>query len=212
MFRLDNILERWAAAYKPLSHMTGAKVGKGKAFFRIGAIDTNNEFNRNFNECPHAVMAFSTLIDAQLSKAGRTIDYQYTIYFMVKQVATKSASLANDDEQAMTCRHEGNDMVIDLMAFMTELRKRCINNNMTDHSKEAEVDAEGKTISAAVVDAVGRIAAKMTSEDAMYMAGIDMQTAQWASIPMKYNNWWVMGLQFNGISPKQICVTESLYQ
>lgn len=56
MFRLDNLLERWAELYTPLSH---TKDGR-KSFFRIGMIDANSYFVRNFNTCPPSCMAYAT--------------------------------------------------------------------------------------------------------------------------------------------------------
>jgi hypothetical protein len=64
MFRLDNLLERWAELYTPLSH---TKDGR-KSFFRIGMIDANSYFVRNFNTCPPSCMAYATHVDAEINK------------------------------------------------------------------------------------------------------------------------------------------------
>ena len=47
MFRLDNVLEKWAEVYEPLKHDPAAKA-KHKTFFRISMIDGQSYFIRNY--------------------------------------------------------------------------------------------------------------------------------------------------------------------
>ena len=72
MFRLDNLLEQWATVYRPLSHTPGAK-SDHRTFFRIGMIDQNSEFIRNFATTPSPAMAYATHIDAELAAHGLRI-------------------------------------------------------------------------------------------------------------------------------------------
>ena len=82
MFRLDNILERWAELYRPLRHDAAAH----KTFFRISMIDAQSYFIRNYNVQPSPCMAYATHIDAEMAQQNpKAITYRHVIYFLCKQ-------------------------------------------------------------------------------------------------------------------------------
>jgi len=183
MFRFDNLLEKWAQMYKPLSH-DPIKANKHRTFFRIAAIDTQSEFVRNYNDTPSPCMAYSTHIDAVLTRTNRkTASYRHVIYFLVKQ---KTSSLSNnsitDDMEATECRYETDDLVQDLLAWLYELKK----------------DASANALC-------------LSAEDREALRGLDLDGAEWATIPVKYNGWWICGLEISQITPRRLCVNPEKY-
>jgi hypothetical protein len=93
MFRLDNILERWAELYTPLSHNSvpaGSASGARKSFFRIGMIDAQSYFVRNYNMMNGCCMAYATHVDAELAQQNpKAVSYRHVIYFLAKQQNAK---------------------------------------------------------------------------------------------------------------------------
>ena len=108
MFRLDILLERWAELYRPLSHNGvtttpagsattpggsattpgGFPSGSRKSFFRIGMIDAQSYFMRNFSSMAGACMAYATHVDAEINKQNtKALSYRHVIYFLIKQPA-----------------------------------------------------------------------------------------------------------------------------
>lgn len=183
-FRLDNIIEEWAALYKPIAH-DKAKGSKDKRFFRIKTISADNEFGRNANMVKSPCVLFSVLVDAQTKGRENSVDYRYEIYFASKAVARSLAKNAKQDGDAGTDQQLAmDDMVQDLLAYLWRLRRDGIN-----------------PVTNAPVDAITWQGLK----------GLQLDKAEWASLPVKFNEWHIMGLSITGLSPRLLCVRPSLY-
>lgn len=199
MFRFDNILEAWACIYKPLSHDIN---GHGrKTFYRIDTINNNNEFVQNYNLAATPCMAYSTLVDASRARANaKSISYRHSIYFMVKQAAPQhnAKTVVNDADAETDAKYYADEMVQDLLAFLDELKKesqRAINGNSTHQPQTA----------------IERIVSALPKEEQMGINGLQLDGAEWGTFPMKYNRWWVCGLEIEQISPRLLCVNGEKY-
>ena len=42
--------------------------------------------------------------------------------------------------------------------------------------------------------------------------GMQLESAEWASAPVKYAEWHVMGLNIEQNAPRQLCVNKELYK
>ena len=142
MFRLDNLLERWAELYRPLSHNGvattpagsattpgGFPSGSRKSFFRIGMIDAQSYFMRNFSSMAGACMAYATHVDAEINKQNpKALSYRHVIYFLIKQPAGTLATNQVTDEIGPTeARFQTDDMVQDLLAVL--FRGACLHRS-----------------------------------------------------------------------------------
>lgn len=203
MFRLDNILERWAEIYKPLHHNA-----THPTYFRIGMIGENSYFNRNFNTMDGACMAYATHIDAELAQQNpKAVTYRHVIYFMQKQPAgTLSKTQITDEEGACEARFKTDDMVQDLMAVLFTLKGM----------------ANGKSPSP---DAVAGLPADMlqflrdTAADPQYregLRGMKLDEAHWGTLPSPnggvwFNGWQLCGLTIEQVMPRLLCVNPNRY-
>jgi hypothetical protein len=201
MFRLDNILEAWAAAYKPLSHEIGAE-SQHRTFYRIDTINSNNEFVQNYNMAASPCMAYSTLIDASLSRTNKKfISYRHVIYFMVKQPAPKSnaRTMVNDSLEATEAKYDADVLVQDLLAFLYALKT-----------------ASGQTVRGTATtkedDIIAAILATLPEDDLKGIAGLQLDGAEWGTLPVKYNHWWICGLEIEQLVPRNLCVVPERYR
>lgn len=182
MFRLDPIIEHWATIYKPISHSADKKK-KHKAFYRVRALEENNEFVRNFNTACSPAVAYSNLIDGRLrGKDIRHSDYSHTIYFLVKQKEVGRATIKNEDDEAAECLYQLNGLVEEFLAWLMEERRIQIDPQHTTDRFVREC-----------------------------WRGLDVEGAEWASAPMKWNGWWVMGLEISQLQPRPLCSTVADY-
>ena len=199
MFRLDNILERWAELYTPLSH---TKDGK-KSFFRIGMIDANSYFVRNFNTCPSSCMAYATHVDAEINKQNpKQLSYRHVIYFLQKQPAgTLSKTQITDELGATEARFSTDDMVQDLIALLAALKGM----------------VGGKSLPA---DVLAGLPSDMfaflrdTAADPQYregLRGLHIDEAHWGTLPTMLNGWQICGLTIEQVTPRLLCVNPERY-
>ena len=203
MFRLDNILERWAELYKPLSH--NAKEGKAvrKSFFRISMIDANSYFVRNFPTCPPSCMAYATHIDAELAQQNpKAVSYRHVIYFLQKQSAgTLSKTTITDEEGATEARFLTDDMVQDLLAVLFTMK------GMTG----------GKSMPTGIASAMPEEMMQFiqeTASDADYsegLRGMKLDEARWGTLPPMFNGWQICGLTIEQVVPRLLCVNPERY-
>ncbi len=199
MFRLDNLLERWAELYTPLSH---TKDGQ-KSFFRISMMDANSYFVRNFNTCPPSCMAYATHVDAEINKQNpKQISYRHVIYFLQKQPAgTLSKTQITDEEGATEARFHTDDMVQDLIALLAALKGM----------------VGGKSLPA---DVISGLPADMlqflrdTAADPQYregLRGLQIDGAHWGTLPTMLNGWQICGLTIEQVAPRLLCVNQERY-
>lgn len=201
MFRLDNILEAWAAAYKPLSHDISAG-SQHRTFYRIDTINSNNEFVQNYNMAASPCMAYSTLIDASLSRTNKKfISYRHVIYFMVKQAPPKSnaRTMVNDSLEATEAKYDADVLVQDLLAFLYALK--------TASSQTVRGTATNKGD-----DIIATILATLPEDDLKGIAGLQLDGAEWGTLPVKYNHWWICGLEIEQLVPRNLCVVPERYR
>ena len=199
MFRLDNILERWAELYTPLSH---TKDGK-KSFFRIGMIDANSYFVRNFNTCPPSCMAYATHVDAEINKQNpKQLSYRHVVYFLQKQPAgTLSKTQITDEEGATEARFHTDDMVQDLIALLAALKGM----------------VGGKSLPATVLNGLPAEMLQFirdTAADPDYregLRGLHIDEAHWGTLPPMFNGWQICGLTIEQVVPRLLCVNPERY-
>jgi len=183
-FRFDNILEDWTVLYKTLSH-DKAKDSKNKRFFRIKTIDTTNEFGRNSNTLQSPCMLYSVMVDAENDGRAKVVSYRYEIYFASRAISRGLAKNAKQNDELGTDQQLAmDDMVQDLLAYLHEMKLTgaCpITKQMLDN-----VQLQG-------------------------LKGLQLDKAEWASIPIKFGEWHIMGLSIEGIAPRLLCVNTELY-
>ena len=181
---LAAILETWASLYTPIAH-DPAKGSKSKAFYKIRTIDTQSEFVRNANTAKSPCMAYSILIDAEATNS-KVINYAHTIYFCAKAATSSLAKTAKqDDDLGESLQQEMDGYVQDLLAYLKELR----------HTGRCPLT--GQTFDAPTMAA---------------LRGINLEKAQWASIPVKYNEWHILGLQLEQDAPRLLCINREKYK
>ena len=199
MFRLDNLLERWAELYTPLSH---TKDGQ-KSFFRIGMIDANSYFVRNFNTCPPSCMAYATHVNAEINKQNpKQLIYRHVIYFLQKQPAgTLSKTQITDEEGATEARFHTDDMVQDLIALLAALKGM----------------VGGKSLPATVLSGLPDEMLQFirdTAADPQYregLRGLHIDEAHWGTLPTMLNGWQICGLTIEQTVPRLLCVNPERY-
>jgi len=199
MFRLDNLLERWAELYTPLSH---TKDGK-KSFFRIGMIDANSYFVRNFNTCPSSCMAYATHVDAEINKQNpKQLSYRHVVYFLQKQPAgTLSKTQITDEEGATEARFHTDDMVQDLIALLAALKGMVGGKSLPADVRSGLPDEMLQFI-------------RDTAADPQYregLRGLQIDEAHWGTLPTMLNGWQICGLTIEQVTPRLLCVNPERY-
>jgi hypothetical protein len=200
MFRLDNLLERWAELYTPLSH---TKDGR-KSFFRIGMIDANSYFVRNFNTCPPSCMAYATHVDAEINKQNpKQLSYRHVVYFLQKQPAgTLSKTQITDEEGATEARFATDDMVQDLIAVLSAMKSAANGKSLPSIQGG---DGGGSEVLAFIRD---------TAADPQYregLRGLHLDEAHWGTLPAMFNGWQICGLTIEQTVPRLLCVNQERY-
>ena len=199
MFRLDYILERWATIYTPLKH----DVVLHPSFFRIGMIDTNSFFVRNFSKMDGCCMAYATHIDAELAQQNpKQISYRHVIYFMAKQQAgTLSKTQITDEDAATEARFKTDAMVQDLLAVLFMLK------SLTN----------GKSLPPDTADALPQDVKDFlihTASNAQYhegLRGLQLDQAHWGTLPTALNGWQLCGLTIEQLTPRNLCINGERY-
>ena len=200
MFRLDNILDRWAAIYAPLKHDPISR----PTFFRIGMIDANSFFVRNFSKMSGACMAYATHIDAELAQQNpKQVSYRHVIYFMVKQHAgTLSKTQITDDDAATEARFQTDTMVQDLLAMLFTLKSFCNGKNLPKATLEA--------LPADVKNFITTIALDADYHEGL--RGLQLEQAAWNTLPgVVLNGWHLCALSIEQINPRQLCINAERY-
>lgn len=198
MFRLDNILERWATIYTPLKH----DVVLHPSFFRIGMIDANSFFVRNFSKMDGCCMAYATHIDAELAQQNpKQISYRHVIYFMAKQQAgTLSKTQITDEDAATEARFKTDAMVQDLLAVLFMLKSLTNGKSLPDTADALPQDVKDFLIH--------------TASDAQYhegLRGLQLDQAHWGTLPTALNGWQLCGLTIEQLTPRNLCINGERY-
>ena len=204
MFRLDNLLERWAELYMPLSHNSPSNDGKGtkKTFFRISMIDAQSYFVRNYNMMSGCAMAYATHVDAELAQQNpKAVSYRHVIYFLAKQQNAQGKTDVTDEDAATEARFLTDNMVQDLLAVLWTMK------GMTG-GKSLPANA----VSGLPADVLQFI--EQTARDPEYsegLRGMQLEQAHWGTLPAQMNGWQLCGLTIEQVSPRYLCVNSEKY-
>ena len=190
MFRLDNILEQWAAIYRPLRHDPAAKSTR-RTFFRISMIDAQSYFVRNFNTQPSPCMAYATHVDADMEKNPKFVSYRHVIYFLVKQQNAAGKTDVTDELAAAEARYDSDDMVQDLLAFLTKMQTAA-------SAQQSEVTIGGHTF-------------PITKDERQAWRGLQIDEAHWGTLPTHFNGWQICGLTIDQLQPRLVCINPEKY-
>ena len=210
MFRLDNILEHWAELYKPLSHNILETVSGGslpvarKSFFRIGMIDAQSYFVRNYNMMNGCAMAYATHVDAELAQQNpKAITYRHVIYFLVKQQNAQGKTDVTDEDAATEARFLTDDMVQDLLAVLWAMK------GVVNGKKLPSLHGEGSGERLEVMDFI-----EQTARDPEYaegLRGLQLEGAHWGTLPAQISSWQLCGLTIEQITSRLLCVNPERY-
>lgn len=190
MFRLDNVLEKWAEFYGPLKHDPAAKA-KHKTFFRISMIDAQSYFVRNFPTQPSPCMAYATHVDAEMEHNPKFISYRHVIYFLVKQQNAPQKNDVTDEMAATDARYDTDELVQDLLAFLSQMQTAA-NNGQT------AVTVAGHSF-------------PITSDIRQGLRGLKLGEAHWGTLPAMFNGWQICGLTIEQTVPRLLCINEQRY-
>ena len=198
MFRLDNVLERWAELSKPLKH----NVVTRKTFFRISMIDAQSWFVRNFATQPSPCMAYATHVDAEMAKQNtKQVSYRHVIYFLVKQQNAQGKTDVTDEDAATEARFFTDKMAQSLIAFLWAVKD----------------EANGKHLSPNTTKKLPKAVVKFitdTAADAQYregFRGMQLDGAHWGTLPVQISGWQLCGLTIEQISPRELCLNPEDY-
>ena len=199
MFRLDNILERWAELYDRLSHNEATH----KTFCRIGMIDAQSYFIRNYNMMDRYAMAYVTHIDADLSQQNpKAITYRHVIYFLVKQQNAQGKNDVTDEDAATNARFLTDDMVQDLLAVLWAIKGMA--GGKTPPSITGG-DGGGSEL---------RDFIEQTAADPQYregLRGLQLEDAHWGTLPAQISGWQLCGLTIEQVAPRLLCINSERY-
>jgi hypothetical protein len=206
MFRLDHILERWAELYTPLSHNSvsaGSASGAKKSFFRIGMIDAQSYFVRNYNMMNGCCMAYATHVDAELVQQNpKAVSYRHVIYFLAKQQNAQGKTDVTDEDAATEARFLTDDMVQDLLAVLWAM-KGAVNGKQLP---SIQGGAGGGSDIADFIEQTAR-----DPEYAEGLRGLQLEQAHWGTLPTVFNGWQLCGLTIEQVTPRLLCVNPERY-
>ena len=195
MFRLDNILEKWAEVYEPLKHDPAAKA-KHKTFFRIGMIDAQSYFVRNHATQPSPCMAFATHVNAETEKNSKFITYRHVIYFLVKQDNAPQKTDVTDELAATDARYDTDDLMQDLIAFLEKMQQAANNgsNGLTIKGQSGEEHFF-----------------PITKDERQGWRGMRLDALAWGTMPPMIIGWQLCGLTIEQLQPRNLCIHENKY-
>lgn len=117
--RIDNLIEQWAIAYKPISH-DPTRGSKQRRFFRFDSLDKAIDVTSQFTTFKTPVCGIVTQFDG-LSR-GKLMEMEIAIFIYTKQLSPRSdaqgAELAAADAKML-----GADICNDLWIWLSEQKK-----------------------------------------------------------------------------------------
>ncbi len=195
MFRLDNVLEKWAEVYEPLKHDPAAKA-KHKTFFRTGMIDQQSYFIRNYNTMPSPFMAFVTHLKAETEQNPKFATYRDVVFFFVRQDNDPQKTDVTDELAATEARYDTDEMVHDLLAFL-EMMQAAANSGRN-----------GITIKGLSGD---DHFFPITDDERQGWRGMKLNEASWETLPPLITGWQWCALTFDRLQPRMICIRGNKY-
>lgn len=188
MFRLDNTLERWATAYKAIAHDPAAN-SKHRTFFRMSSVDDNSFFARNYATQPSPSMGYVTHVDGEMDRTMKSASYRHVIFFFIK---SDQKNLDPVEMKATDARYYGDELVQAVLAFLDRMQSAANNGKQ-------EVKVRNTTF-------------YITADERQGWRGLQLDSANWATIPSKYDGWQIMGLAINQMVPRQLCIIDENYE
>lgn len=195
MFRLDNLLEQWAHVYAPLHHPLEASAKpKERSFFRIDALDAENEWSRNADLIQHPVVCFSTRIDAEIDRQKpKFVSRAWGIYLMTPQISVNPAQKTG--LEATDCKMLLDDMAIDLIGFLYDLQTVCGGGSWPKGTPES----------------VQAIATSLDDLERRQVRGLRLDQTRWWTAPRSFGRWWILGFEIEGLDPRMLCIRPQMY-
>ena len=195
MFRLDNVLEKWATIHRQMQHdPSAAAKPEDRAFFRIDRMDLENAFTRAFNLLRKPCLCHCVNFDSQLDeKRPRLALYHYQLYICMKQYG--GPNYMSDDNAAADTKCDINDLVLDLLGFLFTMQDV----------------AGGQSFPKNTPQCVKDLYASLTDEERHGLKGLRMNDTEWWSVPRFKNGWWIMGVELYGLASTQLCIVPSHY-
>lgn len=120
MYRIDNLIEKWAADFKLISH--NPEGGKdGKRFFRIDSIEALKPLILSLTSLKSPVVAYCTQVEASSNERGAGTYFGVNIFIMVPQ--EKTSSPYREDLQAAEAKYLAVDIAEKLKTWLAEKKK-----------------------------------------------------------------------------------------
>ena len=200
MFRLDDIIERWAELYRPLSHV---EKDKERTFFRIGQLNAENYFMRNFSSQKSPCMAYVTHYKSEVSKRNDKVDTTpHLIYILVRQENQKGKNNVTDERAVTDTRYKAVDIAEDLRAFLRVLRSLASGKALSTEQKASLSPAMLQFISETVGD----------PQNINGIRGIQIDTVQIQTLPVALNGWHIAAVDFERYEPQRLCLNGEKYR
>lgn len=195
MFKLDDVLERWAIIYEPMQHNPSlAAKPEDLAFFRIDRLELENAFTRTFNLLKKPCLCQAINFDSQLDeKRPRLALYHHQLYFCQKQYG--GPNYMQEEKAAADTKYDINEMVLDLIGFLFALQDA----------------AEGKSFPKDTPQSVRDLFTNLSDEERRGIKGLQMNQTEWWSVPRFKNGWWIMGVELWSLDTTQLCIRPTRY-
>lgn len=125
---LDQLCELFAVSHKDFAH-NPAPLAKSeqKSYYRIGNLDKDCEFVRNFNTCHSPAMAYSNLADIEVN--GKQYISRIPLYIMMKVRGNQSATQKQDDAQAFEVRESLTAYAIEFLKWLLHYKRKHPNDD-----------------------------------------------------------------------------------
>lgn len=195
MFRLDDILEKWAVIYEPMQHNPSlAAKPEDLAFFRIDRLELENAFTRTFNLLKKPCLCQAVNFDSQLDeKRPRLALNHYQLYLCQKQYG--GPNYMQEEKAAADTKCDINEMVLDLIGFLFDMQDAIGGKSFPDNTPQSVRD----------------LFAQLTPEERAGIRGLQMNQTEWWSVPRFKNGWWIMGVELWGLNSTPTCIRPNRY-
>ena len=129
IFRFDDFCERWASAYRPISHVSG-KASKQKRFFRHDTLDERMDVAKNITTVSRCdlFMSVITAFDGELAspseQASRPNFYswrRHVLFWARGEGGTVGKVAPIDEVSAAEAKARGVEAATDFLAFISKL-------------------------------------------------------------------------------------------
>lgn len=143
-------------------------------------------------------MAYATHVVAEpAAQNPKALTYRHVIYFLVKQAAGNLSKTAITDEMSATeARFQTDDLVQDLLAYLSMLKGV----------------AGGKTPPEVVANSsLFTLRSSLCKETREGLRGLNIDGANWGTLPMMFNGWHICGLAIGQTAPRLMCLTPAKY-